>query len=123
SGSAPLVSRPGNSYHEFRGERAPMNLTLVACLSQKFDTNFWGRTLAFRRESLAPAEAGLEIDLLVESSGRVGPGAGAAGDREVAGAGVALDRLLHDVDAKARRVGHRQVTIDCLRHRRDHLVP
>src|ERR1041385_9018466 len=54
--------------------------------------------LSIRRERLAPAEAGLEVDLLVEGSGRVGSGAGAAGDREVAGAGITSDRLLDDID-------------------------
>src|SRR3972149_2141738 len=43
-----LVSRPRHSFHEFRGERVTKNLNQVAYLSQKFETNFWGRTLVSR---------------------------------------------------------------------------
>jgi hypothetical protein len=45
---AVLVSRPRNSSPEFRGERATTYLNLVACCSQKFVSNFWGRTLGGR---------------------------------------------------------------------------
>ena len=37
------MSRPRNSFHEFRGERATKHLKLVACLSQKFEDEFLGQ--------------------------------------------------------------------------------
>jgi uncharacterized protein len=56
-----VVSRPRKSLPEFRGERATIYLNRVACLSHKFVTNLWGRTVAGHDRSPVGALLALPI--------------------------------------------------------------